>query len=331
MKSPQLTARDEYLHVVAAVVVDEAARILIARRHDHLHQGGLWEFPGGKVEPGEAVPDALARELHEELGISVKKARPLIRIPYRYPDRNVLLDVWRVEKFEGEAHGAEGQPLLWVEAKNLVQFEFPAANRPIVTAARLPSAYLITPEPDLTAGFDEFLNGLQTALARGIRLVQLRAKSLSKSTLMELAREAHQLCSRVGGSLLVNCDETWADELPQGTGLHLTSSRLHQLHTRPIEAHRWLAASCHSLYDVVKAQSIGVDFVVVSPVRTTTSHPGTSPIGWNGLREITDHSLLPVYALGGMTQADLELSWAHGAQGIAAIRGIWADNEARWN
>src|SRR5512145_1948501 len=125
MNPPHRNAREEYLHVAAAVVVDDVGRILIARRHDHLHQGGLWEFPGGKVEPGEAVPDALVRELHEELGIRVKKARPLIRIPYRYPDRNVLLDVWRVEKFEGEAHGAEGQPLLWVEAENLVQFEFP--------------------------------------------------------------------------------------------------------------------------------------------------------------------------------------------------------------
>lgn len=331
MKSPQHTARDEYLHVAAAVVVDDAGRILIARRHDHLHQGGLWEFPGGKVEPGEAVPDALVRELHEELGISVKKARPLIRIPYRYPDRNVLLDVWRVVQFEGEAHGAEGQPLLWVEAEKLRQFEFPAANRPIVTAARLPTAYLITPEPDFPAGLDEFLKGLQAALARGIRLVQLRAKSLSKTALMELAREAQRLCRRSGGSLLVNCDVTWADELPQGAGLHLSSSRLHQLHSRPIEAHHWLAASCHSLEDVVKAQGIGVDFVVVSPVKATTSHPGTAPIGWNGLREITEQSVLPVYALGGMTQADLELSWAHGAQGIAAIRGIWADTETRWS
>jgi 8-oxo-dGTP diphosphatase len=160
MNSQHRNTHDEYLHVAAAVVVDSAARILIARRHDHLHQGGLWEFPGGKVESGESVPAALARELNEELGIRVKQARPLIRIPYRYPDRNVLLDVWRVEQFEGEAHGAEGQPLRWVAAEELCEFEFPAANRPIVTAARLPSAYLITPEPDIASGLDEFLAGL---------------------------------------------------------------------------------------------------------------------------------------------------------------------------
>lgn len=331
MKPQHHTARDEYLHVAAAVVMDSAGRVLITRRHHHLHQGGLWEFPGGKVEQGEMAPEALGRELQEELGIHVRQARSLIRIPYRYPDRNVLLDVWRVEQFDGQAHGAEGQPLLWVEADRLEQFEFPAANRPIVTAARLPSAYLITPEPHLSAGYDEFLAGLQAALSRGIRLVQLRAKSLSKSALMSLVHDALQLCRDAGGALLVNCEVAWANELPHEAGLHLSSSQLHQLYSRPIETHRWLAASCHNLNEVMKAQSIGVDFVVASPVKSTSSHPETAPFGWTGLRAITEHALLPVYALGGMTHGDLELSWAHGAQGIAAIRGIWADYGARWN
>ena len=330
MNSQHSNTHDEYLHVAAAVVVDSAARILIARRHDHLHQGGLWEFPGGKVEPGESVPAALARELHEELGIRVKQARPLIRIPYRYPDRNVLLDVWRVEQFDGEAHGAEGQPLRWVDAEKLCEFEFPAANRPIVTAARLPSAYLITPEPDTASGFDEFLAGLQSALARGIRLVQLRAKSLSKPELIELTQESLRLCTPFGAALLVNCDASWVDELPAAAGLHLSSSQLHHLQSRPIDADHWLAASCHSINDVLKAQTIGADFVVVSPVKATSSHPKAAPLGWKKFREIADQAQLPVYALGGMTHADLEMSWAHGAQGIAAIRGIWDDNNVRW-
>jgi len=331
MRCRHPTAREDYLHVAAAVVVNGAGRILIARRHDHLHQGGLWEFPGGKVEPGESVPAALSRELLEELGIRVKQARPLIRIPYRYPDRNVLLDVWRVEQFEGEAHGAEGQPLLWVEPDNLLQYEFPAANRPIVTAARLPSAYLITPEPDLTSGFDAFLSALHKALERGIHLVQLRAKSLSKMKLMELASEAVQVCNDANASLLVNCDIAWADALPERAGLHLTSSRLFQLQSRPLEASRWLAASCHTLDEVMQAQKIGADFVVVSPVKATTTHPEAAPLGWSGLRTITEEALLPVYALGGLTHDDLALSWAHGAQGIAAIRGIWDDHEVRWS
>ena len=104
----------------------------------------MWEFPGGKVESGEPVQIALSRELDEELGIQVNGARPLIRISHHYPDKSVLLDVWWVDAFTGEAHGREGQPVRWVRPKQLNEYEFPAANRPIVTAAQLPSRLWIT-------------------------------------------------------------------------------------------------------------------------------------------------------------------------------------------
>ncbi len=321
----------DYLHVAAAVVVDENGRILIARRPDHLHQGGLWEFPGGKIEPGETVPAALARELLEEVGIRVQMARPQIRIPYAYPDRRVLLDVWRVERFAGHAHGVEGQPVRWVEPDELPSYRFPAANLPIVTAARLPSAYLITPEPDLSAGFAPFLHALRSVLSRGIRLVQLRGKNLPKAALLALAQEVLVLCREVRGALLVNCDPAWVKELPEGCGLHLTSSALHLQQHRPIGVEHWLAASCHTLEDVLQAQQIGVDFIVLSPIKSTASHPEGQPLGWDKLRAITEQAALPVYALGGMSQADLALSWAYGAQGIAAIRGIWEAHDVRWN
>lgn len=100
----------------------------------------------GKVEDGEPVRAALARELEEELGIRVERARPLIQVRHDYADKHVLLDVWEVDGFSGEAHGAEGQPLAWVEPRELADYEFPAANAPIVQAARLPAHYLITPD-----------------------------------------------------------------------------------------------------------------------------------------------------------------------------------------
>lgn len=134
------------VHVAAAVIRDGSGQILIARRADSQHQGGLWEFPGGKVEADESVETALARELHEELGIVVGAARPLIKIRHDYPDKQVLLDVWEVSVFTGEPHGAEGQPLAWVKPRDLSNYEFPAANQPIVAAAKLPAQYLITPE-----------------------------------------------------------------------------------------------------------------------------------------------------------------------------------------
>ncbi|NNM00703.1 MAG: NUDIX domain-containing protein, partial [Gammaproteobacteria bacterium] len=103
------------MHVLAGVIRDETGRVLLARRPEHLHQGGLWEFPGGKREAGEAPVAALARELHEELGIAVTSARPRIRLAHDYTAMSVLLDVWDVSTFSGTPTGAEGQSLAWVE------------------------------------------------------------------------------------------------------------------------------------------------------------------------------------------------------------------------
>ncbi len=122
------------LHVAVGVVLDEARRVLITRRATHSHQGGLWEFPGGKVEPGEAVTDALARELQEELGIEVGRTSPLLEVQHDYGDRQVLLDVHVVWVHRGRPQGLEGQPLAWVRAGELDSYPFPAANQPIVTA-----------------------------------------------------------------------------------------------------------------------------------------------------------------------------------------------------
>ena len=133
------TAPESWLHVAAGAIVGADGRILIARRAQHRHQGGLWEFPGGKVEDGEGVREALARELWEELHIEVEQARPLIQIRHRYPDKAVLLDVWRVGRFGGAPAGREGQPLAWAAPEALAGYDFPAANAPIVAAVRLPA------------------------------------------------------------------------------------------------------------------------------------------------------------------------------------------------
>lgn len=124
------------IHVVAAVIVDaDRQRIFISRRADHLHQGGLWEFPGGKVEAGESAKSALARELFEELDITVLTARPYMQVEHDYPDKQVFLDIWQVDSFTGIARGKEGQQCRWVSLKELLNdqlFEFPAANLPIL-------------------------------------------------------------------------------------------------------------------------------------------------------------------------------------------------------
>ncbi len=124
------------IHVAVGVLQDALGRILIARRSDALHQGGLWEFPGGKVEPGEDVAEALSRELFEELGIRVQSSQPLLEVRHDYGDRQVWLDVHRVPQWQGEPRGLEGQPLAWVLPTALEDFQFPEANTPIAERLR---------------------------------------------------------------------------------------------------------------------------------------------------------------------------------------------------
>lgn len=124
------------VHVAVGVIVDTDRNILLARRAKGSHQGGLWEFPGGKVESGETLQVALARELREELGIEPGRTSPLLKIRHDYGDKVVLLDVHMVWDFAGTPSGLEQQPLAWVPAADLDSYEFPAANVPIVRAVK---------------------------------------------------------------------------------------------------------------------------------------------------------------------------------------------------
>ena len=120
------------IHVAVGVLTNASGRVLIARRGADLHQGGLWEFPGGKVEPGEDVRQALTRELLDELGIRVEASEPLLTVEHDYGDRRVALDTHRVSHWQGEPRGQEGQPLAWVLPSGLDDYEFPEANLAIV-------------------------------------------------------------------------------------------------------------------------------------------------------------------------------------------------------
>lgn len=122
------------IHVAVGVILREDGKILVARRPDHLHMGGRWEFPGGKVEEGETVQQALTRELREEVALEVRNLKPLTEVRHDYPEKTVLLDTWWVTEFEGEAKGSEGQQINWVDASKLEDHRFPDANQPIIEA-----------------------------------------------------------------------------------------------------------------------------------------------------------------------------------------------------
>jgi 8-oxo-dGTP diphosphatase len=308
------------VHVVAAAVFDGSGRILITRRPDHVHQGGLWEFPGGKVESGESVSAALARELHEEVGIDIQQTRPLIRVSHAYPDKKVLLDVWRVDGFTGEAHGKEGQPFKWVKPEQLADYSFPEANFPIIRSVQLPDQYLITPDP----GGDSrvFLKQLEKCLSKGVRLVQLRAKSLLQEDYIKLAKQTKTLCVKFDAKLILNSAPELVN-IVDADGVNLTGDRLLALNSRPLPANKLVAASCHTGEDIAHASEIGVDFAMLSPVQATASHPETIPIGWDRFRAVCEHAAFPVYALGGVRPDDRGTAFDYGAQGIAAIRSLW--------
>ncbi|BAZ95025.1 thiamine monophosphate synthase [Thiohalobacter thiocyanaticus] len=301
--------------IVLAAIRDQRDRILVSRRHDHAHQGGLWELPGGKCEPGEAALAALQRELQEEVGIRAGSVTPLIRIPYRYPDREVRLDVYEVRDWAGEPYGREGQPLRWVSTTELEGLAFPPANVPILRALQLPERYLITPEPEQP---DTFLAALDQALEQGIKLVQLRIKRTPPAGLVEAAIER---VHRHGARILMNTGSLTPP--PGADGIHLTADQLQGLKQRPLPAQMWVGASCHDQDELERAAALELDFAVYGPVQPTSTHPDAVPAGWAGFAAACAAARLPVYALGGMHRDEAETARQHGGQGIAAIRGLW--------
>ncbi|MBW5798564.1 Nudix family hydrolase [Halomonas elongata] len=309
------------VHVAAAAIISADSReVLLARRPSNVDQGGLWEFPGGKLAPYETGLEALKRELHEELGVEIRRAQPLIRIHHEYADKHVLLDVWQVHDFAGEPFGREGQAVRWVPMEELHSYPFPAANLPILRAVMLPTEYLISAEED---DEDVFLERLERAMREdGVRLVQLRAKTLDEDAYVARAEKALAMCRRFGARLMLNGEPSLLERV-EADGIHLTSERLMSLERRPISEEKWLAASTHDQAQLTQAHRIGCDFVTLSPLRTTPSHPEVAPIGWHDFQQLVEHAGMPVFALGGMTRHDANHARAVGAQGIASIRDFW--------
>lgn len=302
------------IHVAVGVVKNADGDILIARRPAHLHQGGLWEFPGGKVEAGEDVTNALRRELHEEIGIQVVHSRPLISLVHDYGDKTVRLDVQAVDAYEGEPHGCEGQAIRWVASMDLPRYEFPAANRAILNAVRLPDRYMITGEFNDDR---EYLQRIGNAIEQGVRLIQLRAKQLNDTDYLALAKQIVAFQTSKVLVLLNTSPEIFIQT--DAAGLHLSSQRLMEQRQRPISTEKLLSASVHNEQELHQANLIGVDLLLVSPVMRTVSHPEMNAMGWDKFGEFVAKANCSIYALGGMNVTDIAVAKQYGAQGVAGI------------
>ena len=307
------------VHVAVGVIRNQQQQVLLALRPSSKHQGGLWEFPGGKLEVGETASEALVRELQEELSITATEYQPLIDLEYAYPDLTVRLDVWEITGFQGVAEGAEGQPVRWVDPSDLGQYAFPAANQPIVHAVQLPKQYWIT--PDLPA--EQLWQGLERAVQQGAQLIQLRAPSLNLDAYQQLAEQAMQHWPMVNWLLKYHPEQAFQPS--SRLGFHLTSQQLIQLteDERAQFAEGWLAASCHNQAEIMQANQLGIDFISLSPVLPTASHPQQTGLGFERAAELTRLASCPVFWLGGMQLSQQTQVQQFGAQGIAAIRSLW--------
>lgn len=306
------------LEVAAAVIQRPDGTFLLAERPEGKPYAGWWEFPGGKIEAGETPHHALVRELHEELGIEVETAYPWLTRVYAYPHATVHLHFFRVTAWRGEPHGKENQHFDWQVPGRIKVSPLLPANGPILKALELPTTYGITCATEM--GNDAFLARLDTALANGLRLIQVREKSLSTDELVRFTAEVVNRAHPFGAKVLVN-GNTEAAQAARADGIHLPSARLLELAQRP--DFPWCGASCHDQAELAHAAELGLDYAVLSPVKSTPSHPGAPTLGWDAFAKLTEDYPLPVYALGGLASQDMEAAWRHGAHGLCMLRAPW--------
>jgi len=315
-----------FIHVAAAVIMDARGRVLLNRRRGDSDLPGLWEFAGGKCEPGETPQQALTRELHEELGIEAQIGPWLMEIPQCYPDKRLRLSVYRVMQWKGIPRGREGQAITWVNIDKLARYCMPPADQPVIAALTQPDRYLVTPEPQSSQRNDTqaWLDQLGRRIDKGIKRVHLRLPTLPVALRHALTREAVQRFAD-RAQLWVHRDIVLAREL--NIGVHLGSQQLLHLTSRPLPSCLPVAASCHDVQQLKKAEQLGCDFVLLGPVQTTATHPDpdAQPLGWAGFEQLREHVGLPIYAIGGLNPNDISTARQHGAQGIAAIRALWKD------
>jgi 8-oxo-dGTP diphosphatase len=309
--------------VAAAVILREDANgqteYLLGQRGPGTFYPGYWEFPGGKVEPGETPRDAIVRELHEELDIKVLEATPWIVREHVYEHAHVRLHFFRVTQWRGELRDHVHTALVWQRPDAPTASPMLPANGPLFAALKLPNLYGITHAWQI--GVATQLAALDAALARGLKLVQLREGALPEMQRESFVSAAVARCQQHGAQVLVNGDAQLARAIG-ADGLHLPARQLMAMNQRP--PFPLVAASCHERRELEHAARLGLDFAVLGSLRPTATHPGDAGLGWASFAQLAAGLPIPVYAIGGLSAADMPDALAAGAQGIAAIRAAWA-------
>lgn len=297
---------------VAAAVIERPGEFLLAKRPEGKPYPGYWEFPGGKIEPGESAREALARELREELGIEVREATPWITRVYAYTHATVRLHFFRVSRWEGEPRALEDQAIEWqsVEAPDVAPML--PANAPVLTALALPDVMVVSNAA--IQGVDAWIEALTARAMAGRVLVQLREKGMERLRVQHLLSRALARVAPFGSRVVVNSD---CGRFAQCDGVHLTARALMEAPARP--AGGLVGASCHDERELDRVAGLGLDYAVLGPVRDTASHPGATPMGWERFASLAADRPMPVYAIGGLARSDLGTARRRGAHGVALL------------
>lgn len=314
-----MTQATQPIDVAVGVLIRSDGAFLIAQRPEGKPMPGYWEFPGGKVEPGESIFDALVREFIEELGITITVAHPWTQRVFVYPHATVRLHFWRATAWTGEPRSLEDQAFQWEHIAHIKTDPWLPGALPLKRWLQLPALYAISNVAEM--GIAPFLQRLDTKLADGsLKMLQLREKTLDDMAFDHLFNEVQARTRTHNVRLLVNSDhpETYWHK---ADGVHCTSKLLMSSMHKPATA--WCGASCHNATEVARAGELGFDFAVLGPVKATATHPDTQTLGWNDFRSQSAATNVPVYALGGLSFLDIPNAIVHGAQGIAGIRALW--------
>ncbi len=308
------------VEVAAAIMLRADGReFLLAQRPEGKVYAGYWEFPGGKVEPGETVRQALIRELQEELGITVTACSPWLTRVFTYPHATVRLNFWRVTAWDGEigiTAPLEHSAVDWLPVGRPASVApILPANDPILKALSLPATMAITMAE--IEGTERQLERLEEALIAGLRLIQVRDKGWPPAQRLWFAETVCRLARSHGALVVINDDEDIARRVG-ADGVHLSAARLAVANGRPDFA--WVGASCHTAEEIARAGELGLDYALLGPVLPTPTHPEAKGIGWAGFGRLLAGNTLPVFALGGMQPDMLLRAQENGAHGIALMR-----------
>ena len=306
--------KNNIIEVVVGVIHNDSKEIFISRRKKNQFMSGYWELPGGKVENNEDLSSALKRELFEEIGIKIEKFSLIQTIHQQYSERIIDLSIYVIDKYSGTPVGKEGQDFSWCSIEKFKEYKLLPTMWKIIKRLSLPKSYWITPDNHNSNSVFEECN---QRLSERVKIIQLRSKSQLDKAYID---NFNKLCQLNQAKLVLNMPHIDFDE--PCDGWHLTSIELMTTSTREFPDDKLFGASAHSLIEAKHAEKISVDYISLSPINETPSHPQTQILGWEKASEIIIQCKVPIYLLGGMDKDSMDKALSIGAQGIAGIRGV---------